>query len=222
MTGTHGAGSSHHAVGAGLKPQLFQLHFSFGRASEGQIDQFRPANQHNRADKLTLTLVPERQSLWNAKSGTLTHFVCPRPPLWLPWGPVLRLGRGTDEPEPLRVRSSSGWSGPVVFHKHLRGQARQLVRSRNRSVYPLSACGVNPYCRRTLVAERLGHGSAEIVDRGRRTTAASDTIRGASLQESVDCRQLIYRPRKWAHFENASGSARQRAKPVRARPLALS
>ena len=108
-------------------------------------------------------------------------------------------------------------AGPWCFTKHLRGQARQLVRSRNRSVYPLSGCGVYPYCRRTLVAERLGHGSAEIVDRGRRTTAASDTIRGASLQESVDCRQLIYRPRKWAHFEK-SGSARQRAKPVRARP----
>ena len=108
-------------------------------------------------------------------------------------------------------------AGPWCFTKRLRGQARQLVRSRNRSVYPLSGCGVYPYCRRTLVAERLGHGSAEIVDRGRRTTAASDTIRGASLQESVDCRQLIYRPREWAHFEN-SGSARQRAKPVRARP----
>ena len=88
-------------------------------------------------------------------------------------------------------------AGPWCF-KRLRGQARQLVRSRNRSVYPLSGCGVYPYCRRTLVAERLGHGSAEIVDRGRRTTAASDTIRGAFPRALLTVAGRYFRPRKWA------------------------
>ena len=40
-------------------------------------------------------------------------------------------------PSPLRVRSLSGWSGPVVFMRRAPSrQARVPIRSRNRSVYP--------------------------------------------------------------------------------------
>ena len=96
-------------------------------------------------------------------------------------------------PSPSGSASSSGWSGPVVlYEKHLRGQARELIRSRNCSVYPLSGCG-KLYSRRT--PRRLSSkvtGSARIEDRGWRTTAASDTIRSASPRKplTVACRSI--------------------------------
>ena len=123
-------------------------------------------------------------------------------------------------PSPSGSASSSGWSGPVVSLRRLRGLARQLVRSRNRSVYPLSGCG-KPYCRRTPWDRAVrSRGLRELWIGGGELPPLQIRSGACPSRESVDSRSGFTRllgrggpkcpPARVGTVEH-SGSARQRA-----------
>ena len=101
-------------------------------------------------------------------------------------------------PSPLRVRPLSGWSGPVVFHNTFEVKPGNSSGAVTVASTPFPGAGISVLPSLTPMLSGKVSGSAEIVDRGLPTTAASDTIRGAFPRAPLTVAGRSHRPRKWA------------------------